>query len=199
VNDNGCGLITVVGDAVVHFSPGPFAITSTGTLELLCVPVGRRYFVVNADGYVELGQDFDWNVDGVAEMKGNIDGQAYLDLSNPPHLHVQLDGSASLVLDKEIQFLLGSATVHYNASATAPTSDRGAGSCGDINLGGTHYRVGMGESFVPTPPLNQLQFFKQLSVFWDGCDLSPYRTLGTGGFNGLRSTASAARAFTVPA
>ena len=202
VNGKGCGLISVVGDALVHFYPSPFAITATGKVALDCMPVGERYFVVNSDGVVELGQSFDWTVDGLGEVTGNIDGQAYLDLRSPPQLHVQLDGSASATFAKSIDLGIGSEKVGATFSAEASISDRGAGLCGHVVAGPATWTVGVGESFVPTPPLNQIQFLKQLSVSWDGCDLSPYRTLGAGGppvGNDTRATASATRTFALPA
>jgi streptogramin lyase len=190
ISNNSCGVLDVDGSALINFYPGPFSITTNAETRLFCIPLKDSYFTVNSEGYVELGSSFDYEIPDVGSYQGNEDGQAYSDPSNPIDIHFQLDGSDSATLD-------GIGTV----AVSTVLSDRGLGACADIDAFGIHWHPGIGESFSPLP-ISPQQFLDNLTLFFDGCSLSSYQSLGAGGPPSAAAAASGAAAsygFSIPA
>jgi streptogramin lyase len=190
ISNNSCGVLDVDGSALINFYPGPFSITTNAETRLFCIPLKDSYFTVNSEGYVELGSSFDYEIPDVGSYQGNEDGQAYSDPDNPIDIHFQLDGSDSATLN-------GIGTV----AVSTVLSDRGLGACADIDAFGVHWHPGIGESFSPLP-ISPEQFLHNLTLFFDGCSLSSYQSLGTGGPPAGAAEASAGAAsysFSIPA
>ena len=196
ISNTGCGVAQVHGDTLWNIYPGPFEISSVSTLEIFCLPLQQSYFSVNENGYVELGGDVQWEVPDFFTVKANLDGQAYLDLKQPGDSDIQLDGSATGTFD--LPDPLGNTTV----SAEAVISNLGAGICTELSFLGHDFHPGLTESFTP-PPLTPDEFLSKLSLYGEGCDLSPFQPLGKGGPPGGGGTAagvhahSASSSFTV--
>jgi virginiamycin B lyase len=188
LSDNGCGIVDVFGSASINLGPGPFSISTDAEQRILCVPLKKSYFTVNSEGYVELGSSEELNIPDIGSLSTNEDGQAYASFAKG-QFHLQLDGSGRATIDG-----VGSVGVE------TVISDRGIGACAEIGYPGGTWRPGIGESFVPLP-LTAAQFISNLSIAFDGCELSQYQSIGPGGppaGNAARAAASS-YSFDVPA
>ncbi len=168
LSDNGCGFIDVLGSAAINLAPGPFSISTDAEQRIFCIPLKKTYFTVNSEGYVELGSSEELNIPDIGSLSTNEDGQAFASLAKG-QFHLQLDGSGRATIDG-----VGSVGIQ------TVISDRGIGACAEIGTPIGTWRPGIGESFVPLP-LTAAQFISNLSIDFDGCELSAYQSLGPGG------------------
>src|SRR5262249_43988135 len=152
VPDQGCGIVDVRGDLTVHFGPLPFSVGGTGTNELLCQDVGGRYFHVDSDGHVEMGEDIKFVIPSpdtgeeppLGKVSGKLDGLGYADLKSKK-FPFQFDGVEQASLN-----LFG---LSGEYSAEAVVSDLGFGVCAEIDGPfGTKWHPGFGEDFAKVDP-----------------------------------------------
>ncbi len=215
VTDEGCGSVDIRGALNIHFGPLPFAIDSTGATEILCQNVGERYFHVDSDGHVIMGEAINFNIPkpdsgdnpSLARLSGNIDGQAYVNLRDR-RFHFQFDG--------EIKATLGVFGISTEVEAEAVISDAGFGLCANIEgLFGSRWHPGIGENFskvgqaVVRGPVPQAlgALIRNVDVQGDSCNIAQYRSLPKGAApasaarRGADTRAAAAGAYTfkVPA
>jgi hypothetical protein len=212
VTDQGCGIVDVRGNLTIHFGPLPFAIGGVGENELLCQKVGARYFHVDSDGHVEMGESIDFDIPSpetgdeppLAGVHGELRGQAYVDLKSQ-RFHFQFDGVEKAALN-----LFG---LSGSYSAELVVSDLGFGVCAEIDGPlGSKWHPGFGEDFakvdpgvlIAPPPIALALLAKNVTVETDSCNIAQYRTLpGGAGAAGSARTASdharaAASTFDVP-
>ncbi|MGE5407396.1 MAG: hypothetical protein ACM3NV_02175, partial [Syntrophothermus sp.] len=182
VTDQGCGTVDVRGNLIVHFGPLPFSIGGSGTNELLCQDVGGRYFHVDSDGHVELGENVKFVIPSpetgdeppLARVAGELNGLGYADLKSKK-LHFQLDGIEQASLD-----LFG---LSGEYSAEAVVSDLGFGVCAELNGPfGSKWHPGFGEDFARVNPLVLVApapvalglLAQNLTIETDSCNVAQY-------------------------
>jgi hypothetical protein len=210
VTDQGCGIVDVRGDLTIHFGPTPFSIGGTGTNELLCQDVGGRYFHVDSDGHVEMGEDIKFVIPSpdtgeeppLGKVSGKLDGLGYADLKSK-NFHFQFDGVEQASLN------LFGLSGEYKAEAVV--SDLGFGVCAEIDGPlGSKWHPGFGEDFakvnpavlVAPAPVALALLAQNLTVETDSCNIAQYRTIEGGAsaakVSGAGAHASAA-SFRIPA
>jgi hypothetical protein len=209
VTDQGCGSVDVRGNLTIHFGPLPFSIGGTGTNELLCQDVGARYFHIDSDGHVEIGENVRFVIPSpetgeeppLGKVSGEMNGLGYADLKSRK-FHFQFDGVEQASLN------LFELSGEYTAEAVV--SDLGFGVCAEIEGPlGSKWHPGFGEDFakvdpgvlIAPPPIALALLAKNLTVEADSCNIAQYRTIGsasTAGASAANARASAS-AFRIPA
>jgi len=196
----GCALLDAVGQITFRFS-NPFAIDANGSDQLACVDFGQNgYFHVDSDGHVGLGVGLNYTVPGIGSFTGLTAGQAYVDLKRNIY-HVQLDGNAVSKLDIHECISVACTDITLSRTVAATLSDQGIGACTSVNVLGHDFSIGAGfgplgdfASFhVPTVA----QLASHFDVFFDGCDLSKWQSLGPPSSGARASAAGGGSSFRV--
>ncbi len=198
--DGGCALLDAVGQVTFRFS-NPFSIDATGNDQLACVDFGQSsYFHVDSDGHVGLGQGVNYTIPGLGSVTGLLAGQAYADLERNVY-HLQLDGNETAKFDVHECITVACTDITLSRTVAATLSDRGLGACTSVNLLGHDFSVGAGFGPVSdfasfhVPTLAQLA--SHFDVFFDGCDLSKWQSLGPPGSGARASAAGGGSSFRV--
>ena len=177
----GCPTAGIDAGMTVHFAPDPFFVDATGTVGLVCIPVGNAHFYADTTGLVSLGAGVDLDI-GPLYIKAALNGKLQL-----PRWQVDLrgDGGIRHLIEATIKALISNVGVagcgRIEVFPATPLTD-------EVDLAG-----GAGVRFAGgRPPLSFPELAANLHIF-DGCDLSQWSAYG----RDIRAAGDGGRSFTV--
>ncbi len=177
----GCPTAGIDADFKVHFAPSPFFVDATGTVGLVCIPLGNAHFYADSTGLVDIS----------AQVKADL-GPLYFDAGfagklQLPRWQVDLHGS-------------GGVRHVFSGTVKALIGNLGLAGCGRVEVfpetpvtdsvtiaGGAGVRFSGGR-----PPFTYAELLANVDLF-TGCNLSGWSPFG----RDVRQAGASGRSFTV--